>query len=217
MSLVTPDFSHLTTDDLNHVYEPSEDTFLLIDAIEADLKILSLIEPTNCLEVGSGSGVVISALGMYFGNKCNYFATDINPKACRITEKTGLINKVNIKSVVSDLASNIESELQGKVDVLLFNPPYVVTPTEEVGTGDLEYTWAGGVNGREVMDRFFPCVSNLLSPKGYFYLVVLKENGIEEIFEIMKKFGLHGKCVLNRKCRSENLSILRFNFMKNDI
>lgn len=40
----------------------------------------------------------------------------------------------------------------------------------------IEASWAGGKKGREVMDRVFPLVPDLLSPEGLFYLVTIKEN-----------------------------------------
>lgn len=40
----------------------------------------------------------------------------------------------------------------------------------------IEASWAGGRKGREVMDRVFPLVPDLLSPGGLFYLVTIKEN-----------------------------------------
>ena len=47
-----------------------------------------------------------------------------------------------------------------------------------MGSHDIEASWAGGARGREVMDRIFPVVSTLLSDKGVFYLVIVKENDV---------------------------------------
>jgi hypothetical protein len=38
--LPTPDHGHLTAADFEHVYEPAEDTFLFLDALEADAAAL---------------------------------------------------------------------------------------------------------------------------------------------------------------------------------
>ena len=48
------------------------------------------------------------------------------------------------------------------VDVLIFNPPYVPTPKEEVGLRGIEAAWAGGIDGRQVIDEFLPLIQVLI-------------------------------------------------------
>ena len=211
----TPDLSHLTSEDYEHVYEPAEDSFLLLDALTKEKRFLKTVtRPRICLEVGSGSGVVTTFIGKLLGSKLLYFTTDINPHAAAVTQRTGAQNGVLINPVLTDLASALEERLERKVDVLVFNPPYVVTPSEEVGSSGIEASWAGGDRGREVLDRFFPAIPHLLSNNGVFYLVIIKENNQEEIGSIMGNLGFDMSVVMTRRSGPEFLSILKFVWKK---
>ncbi|XP_045051124.1 methyltransferase N6AMT1 isoform X2 [Desmodus rotundus] len=163
-----------------------------------------------CLEVGSGSGVVSTFLASMIGPQALYMCTDINPGAAACTLETARCNKVQIQPIITDLVQGLLPRMKEKVDLLVFNPPYVVTPPEEVGSHGLAAAWAGGRNGREVMDRFFPVVPDLLSPGGLFYLVTIKENKPEEILRTMKMKGLQGTTALSRCAGQEMLSVLKF-------
>jgi len=103
-------------------------------------------------------------------------------------------------------------------DVILFNPPYVVTEYEEVLENRLIFkTWAGGNNGRQVMERIFTLIPKILSDTGLFYLVVIKENDPEYILSVFQKLGMSGKIIRERKVRGEYLYILRFCIRSNEI
>lgn len=47
-----PDLDHLTMADFRHIYEPSDDTFLLMDTLEADVVSLQALRPRIVVEIG---------------------------------------------------------------------------------------------------------------------------------------------------------------------
>jgi len=51
-------YSHISSADMKKIYDPGEDTFLLIDSLFADLHTISDANPFTCMEFGPGSGVV---------------------------------------------------------------------------------------------------------------------------------------------------------------
>lgn len=192
--------------------------------------------PGITLEVGSGSGAVTGYLAKLItagGARALHFATDVNPNAAAITARTGAANNIHnlevrfsIPQLISgltdqltpnfleqivrmDLSSALCRRLCGKVDVLVFNPPYVPTPPEEVGTSSIEAAWAGGLRGREVIDRFLPHVGDLLSSRGRFYLVLVDENRPKEVAKILAEQGLAATLVVKNRAKNENLQIWR--------
>ena len=166
-------------------------------------------KPSIVLEVGSGSGSVITGVSRIFGaNNCLYLAIDKNPKAAKCS-KLMLKNEGVLKSdiIVTSLSSGMR--LKGCVDVLLFNPPYVVTPDEEMEGDGISISWAGGKDGRIVIDQFLKCVPDLLSPKGVLFLVLIEENKPQEVIQILKNmYGLSGSVVAKERCGIEILYIL---------
>lgn len=56
------------------------------------------------------------------------------------------------------LLQPLRPRIDGTVDLLLFNPPYVPTPEEEITRGGIAAAWAGGERGRVVIDRVMPQV-----------------------------------------------------------
>lgn len=198
------------------MYEPAEDTFLLLDGLEADLDALKAAEPRICLEIGSGSGCVSAFLSKILGpSSAVYICTDINPHANKATRGTGRQNQVELDPVNAVFALPLQQRLRGSVDVVLFNPPYVPTSFEEAqmsqNQGNIGGAWAGGWDGMEVTNKFLEQVEELLSPQGRFYLVALKQNNVPEIRQRMEDiFKLHSEVVIERRAGREYLYIIRF-------
>ncbi|XP_059059080.1 methyltransferase N6AMT1 [Achroia grisella] len=204
--LETPYQNHIDKADFDHVYEPAEDSFLLIDALEKDLQYLKAKNPTFCLEVGSGSGVVITAFGMVFPNTfC--VSTDINWKACEMSISTAKYNKVLLEPVNMDLVNFF---VDNKFDVIIFNPPYVVTESQECGGKDITASWAGGIKGREITDRLLHMIPKKLAEDGTFYLLLIQDNIPNEVIEIMRMHGFKSELVIRRIVRNEHQLVLKF-------
>lgn len=202
----TPYQNHINKADFDHVYEPAEDSFLLIDALEKDLEYLKKKNPTFCLEVGSGSGVVITAFGMAFPQTfC--ISTDVNLKACVMSKQTAAYNKVNLDACNMDLASSFTNN---KFDVIIFNPPYVVTDSDECGGTDITASWAGGTKGREITDRLLNMIPKKLANDGVFYLLLIEENIPDEVVQIMSSHGYMSETVVKRKVRNEQQLVIKF-------
>lgn len=183
----------------------------MMDALEKDVEFIKTISPLLCVEIGSGSGAVLTFLATILKSPTFYWATDINGFACKCTGKTLLNNGIRyFDTVATDLVSSLRPRLDGRCDVLIFNPPYVPTPSREVGSQDIAAAWAGGVNGREVTDRLLPSIAQLLSPRGAFYLLALPENQPEEIAEVLARQGLAWELVLERRARNEKLKVFKY-------
>ncbi|KAK9902136.1 hypothetical protein WJX75_005536 [Coccomyxa subellipsoidea] len=195
------------------VYDPSDDSFALVDALVKAAEGWHDTPPRICVEVGSGSGYItcsVALLLQHLGVTAHCIATDINPAALRATEQTLHAHNVasRVDLVRSDLLLGLRQRLHGAVDLLVFNPPYVPTPDEEVLRTGIAQAWAGGYRGRVIIDRFLPLVGDLLSPQGQLFLVTVAENDPEEIISIMQQHGLLGRIVLRRKADEEHLSII---------
>ncbi|KAJ2843893.1 HemK methyltransferase member 2 [Coemansia erecta] len=214
MGLPTPSTTHLGQKKYETVYEPAEDTYLLLDALEGDRLQLQEQMPTICVEIGSGSGCVSAFLAQVLNpHRALILSTDINPAANMATQETIASNKCDSHAsdqIRTRFVQAMDARLCGKIDVLLFNPPYVVTPTEEIDATTAASAWAGGRHGREVLDILLPNVANMLAPRGRFYLVVIEQNKPEDIIALLKGDGLDGERVISRKAGREHLSILRF-------
>jgi release factor glutamine methyltransferase len=223
--------SHMNANYRANVYEPAEDSYLFVDAIEADLDARSLSSsssslPMICLEVGCGSGYVSTHVNLVLQQRQHgsnapppllTVCTDINAAATQCTVETLTRHHVTQYEVVQcNLADAVKSRLAGRVDVLLFNPPYVPCDAGEFESASgIALAWAGGLRGRQVLDRFLPDVGALLSPTGRFYLVAIAQNRPNEIMQILEQqCGLSGEVIARRTAANEQLMIIRFERLK---
>ncbi|EPX73863.1 prorein methyltransferase Mtq2 [Schizosaccharomyces octosporus yFS286] len=217
----TPDTSCLLEDVFQDVYEPAEDTFALLDALEEDKDKLCKFAAEKLLftaEIGCGSGCVSSFFksGILQNRPTIHFMTDISNAACNAA--TNVVNKnrelYNDKSGILLTAQTYFLQglrIKKSIDVLLFNPPYVPTEFEEIPKeANIASAWAGGTDGMDVTNQLLNNLSDILSADGVFYMVAVARNKPEKIQTYMLRYGYDSKEVLRRKAGRETLCVLRF-------
>ncbi|KAI5479223.1 hypothetical protein MNV49_003917 [Pseudohyphozyma bogoriensis] len=194
----TPITDHVVKDPAfrDAVYEPAEDTFILLDALEQDQHLLS--RTTLALEIGSGSGCVSSFLATIVGpSSALFLCTDLSPPATLCALKTSKVNSTPLDPIVTNLTASLLPRLANQVDVLIFNPPYVETWDDELESaqesGVIERAWAGGIAGMRVTNKLLEQVETLLSPTGMFYLVAIPANKPDDIIKTWSSPTLIGE------------------------
>ncbi|XP_039275621.1 methyltransferase N6AMT1-like [Nilaparvata lugens] len=160
------------------------------------------------VELGSGAGLVITAMAQALQGRAHCVAVDINPEACRATKATAQLNNAQVEVIRGDLLDCLQP---GCIDLLIFNPPYVVTHPDEIHQGDgINRSYAGGIRGRQVMDRLFPQLPRLMAPRSCVYMVVIDENDPQQIAKLLQDLGFESSVVMSRRAGVERLSVMKF-------
>lgn len=172
------------------VYPPSDDTFVLIDAMGP--------VRGRVLELGTGSGL-IAVLCARLGARV--VATDINPHATRLARANAERNGAAIDAVRSDLFDAI----RGSFDLVVFNPPYLPTAPEDI-TGDrwLDASVDGGRDGLGPARRFLAGLEPHLASGGRGCTLVSSLSG----GPLAAPPGLTLRPVATKKIGFERLTVL---------
>lgn len=141
------------------VYQPREDSRLLAKQIlERDL------DGMRCLDMGTGSGII--AKKMVRSGAEEVVAADKNPEAVEEASEK-LEDQGNVRVVESDLFENVE----GKFDLIAFNPPYLPGSDVDEDMEDREI-WRGGDSGEEFTEEFLETARERLNDGGEILFVV---------------------------------------------
>ena len=197
--------------DYENVYEPAEDSFILLDALEKDLEVIEMqLNPFLCVEIGSGSGIVSVALASVLP-LCQFLALDINPRACDATRKTACANGISDKIDIIKMDFLQWFPLKkNSVDLLVCNPPYVATNSDEIGHNDINASWAGGSLGRNLTDQLIKTLPKILSKRGGCAYIVLEQcNYPESVLELAKSLNMSAEFIISRRAGREFLYVMK--------
>lgn len=178
------------------VYEPSDDTFLLADVVEANVGA-----GDRFVEVGCGAGLVAMAAA-HAG--ASVVATDRNMHAARLTQHNAQENRLRMDVVCTDLLAG----LTRRFDVAAFNPPYLPTAPDEHVDGPLDWAFDGGPDGNVVALRFARQVMGLGVPKVLVIHSSLSDPG--PLVAHMEAAGYASSIAAEQALPYEQLTVRRF-------
>lgn len=158
------------------VYPPSEDTYLLLDAMQ--------VGPDDVfLEVGSGAGLITLAAAKITRT---VVSIDISLDAVRNTkknlEKNGLYDHCQV--IESDLLDTLSTSF--KFSLMVFNPPYLPHDDEKT---DFDNAFIGGITGAELTLRFIRQAVAHLMRAGRILVVVSSLADVDMIRRTMTECG----------------------------
>ena len=102
-----------------NVLIPRFETELLVEKTIKYVKELGLSNNLDILDIGTGSGCIAITLKKELG--CNVSAVDVSSEAIEVARKNAINNEVEINFIKSNIFSNVN----GKFDVIISNPPYI--------------------------------------------------------------------------------------------
>jgi len=157
VALETP--GTLATDHIAELLRPSEYTAALIQGLR---RRAGWVRGANVLEIGSGSGVVLSALGAL--DAASLCGIDIEGAA--VAAAAVLLHQQGYTGISEIHHGDLWSPVAGRrFDLIVANlPHFAMEPTELPGRLP---SWSdGGLDGRRVLDRFLAGLGAHLSPRG---------------------------------------------------
>jgi len=179
------------------VYEPAEDTFLLVENLKVE-------EKEVVLDIGTGCGI-LAVLAAKKAKKV--VATDINPYVIKCAKKNAKINGVEekIEFRLGDLFQPIKSD--ETFSLILFNAPYLPSePYEERSW--IGRAWAGGSSGRKVIDRFIRNALEFLTVDGRILLVQSSLSDIDKTLKMFDERELKARVVAEVKFPFERIVLI---------
>ena len=208
MVVVKQDNSSFTFNNLNiyshtEVYNPAEDTFLLLESID-------VTKHDTVFEIGTGSGI-IALYCAQLGAKV--LCSDINPYAIALVKKNFEQNKDKINGLIDIRKGSLFDVLtpQEQFSLIIFNPPYLPTLEDEYigGNGWFDKAVSGGKNGLSITKQFLLGLPRHLKENGRAYTICSTRSPKEEFNKNLKINGLKSSIVSTQSFTDESIQVHR--------
>ena len=159
------------------VFVPRPETEQLV---EAALEVLAEgpAEPT-VIDVGTGTGAVALALKRFVPG-ARVLATDISTEAVELARANAGRLRLDVEVLHGDLLDPIPSELRGRVDLLVSNPPYIGFEEYESLPAEVNAEpYEALVGGTDFHRQLVDAAVEWLAPGGWLITEIGEEQGDE--------------------------------------
>jgi len=177
-------FADHVFDILENVYEPAEDSFLFAEN-------LSVTRGCKVVDMGTGCGILAVIAAKKAGK---VVAIDVNPCAVKCAKNNAEMNGVgnHVSFIQGDLFAPLRTRKE--FDLILFNAPYLPSEENEKDSW-MGWAWAGGVSGRNVIDRFLCEAPKHLRPGGEIMLMQSTLSDVEQTLRNLEERGLEANVI----------------------
>ena len=183
------------------VYDPAEDTFLL-------LKSIKIFNGALVFEIGTGTGIIALFCAKH---GANVVCSDINPFSIETVEKNYKSNESLLKGRLDIRMGDLYSVLESDefFDIIIFNPPYLPTKPKDIvgGSGWFDKSVDGGVDGLNVIKRFLNGLPLFLKKNGRAYFVFSSLSDEKSLRKILDKNKLEFDVVVSQRFNDEVLDV----------
>jgi len=168
-------FRHLVLHVRPGVFIPRPETEVLVDAVLEFLDRSGVAEPL-VVDLCTGSCAVAASVACERAN-ARVYATEIVPETAEVArgnaERSGAGERLSV--LTGDLFAPLPSELRGRIDVVVSNPPYIPTADldalpAEVAAHEPKIALDGGADGLDVVRRIAAEAQDWLRPGGLLVL-----------------------------------------------
>jgi release factor glutamine methyltransferase len=183
------------------VYDPAEDSFLLVEEIP-------VTSQDTVLELGTGCGLFSLAAAL---KGAKVVCTDVNPYAVQLARRNNEQNHHRLKGTFEVRQGDLFFPISGKerFSVIVFNPPYLPTTKKEKHGSWLDVATDGGADGLQLTKRFLHDLKIHLLKKGHAYFIFSTLSPRSKLEKYLKKEAYSYDIIARRKFEGEELHLYR--------
>jgi release factor glutamine methyltransferase len=172
------------------VLRPPSDCWLLADV----MRERRLAHGRTVLDVFTGTGALAVAAALDGARAVS--AVDVSRRAVLNARINARLNGVRVRALRGDLFAPVTGE---RFDLIVANPPYVPSASDELPGRGAARAWEAGTDGRALLDRLCADAADHLAPGGDVLVVHSSLSGEDATLDRLAATGLSTEVVARQR------------------